>query len=367
MPTEIMSGIENAIISYGLADAAIAKMETDYMVLTVQGLDDDAGFQIVHEARMVVKNHRVAVEKKRKDLKAGALEFGRKVDSEAKRITCLLEPIETHLGREEAKVTDEKERIRTQKILDEQERVAGIRAKIQAIRERGEPHFLFGKTSSQIRDIVCVMMDTEIEPENYTGFEGEARKTLTETMTALEDTYEARVKFEKEEADRKAESERLEKVRKEQEAEAERLEGIRLEAEEDARRSREFLEAERRKIEADKAALEAEKAAEAQRKRQAEFEKQALETARVTAERDAIEKVAREAREAKERAEAEALAKVRAEALRPLRDKLLSFADAIATLPLPDVTDPVAGAILEDAIKTLTALARKIRKSAKEL
>jgi len=107
--------------------------------------------------------------------------------------------------------------------------------------------------------------------------------------------------------------------------------------------------------------------AEQERKDKEEYERNLKETLKGMAEAAAKLKVEREAKEAKEREEAEALAKVRAEALRPIRDKLLSFADAIATLPLPDVTDPVAGAILEDAIKTLTALARKIRKSAKEL
>ena len=95
-------------------DAAIEEMKREYMPLLVTSPTDAVGLKRVHDARMKVKAARVAVEKLRKELKADSLEYGRRVDSEAKRITALIEPIEAHLEEQEAIVTREKERIKAE-------------------------------------------------------------------------------------------------------------------------------------------------------------------------------------------------------------------------------------------------------------
>jgi chromosome segregation ATPase len=107
-----MENQNRSLERFNVTDAAIAAMREKYMPLTIAGLDDACGLQAVHAARMVVKSHRVQVEKVRKDLKADALEYGRKVDAEAKRITAMLEPIETHLANAEGRIEAEKETIR---------------------------------------------------------------------------------------------------------------------------------------------------------------------------------------------------------------------------------------------------------------
>lgn len=88
------------LITFSVSDAAIAQLAAEYMPLKIIDINDAAGFKRVHDARMNVKEKRVLVEKTRKELKADALEFGRKVDGEAKRLTSLLEPIESHLAAE---------------------------------------------------------------------------------------------------------------------------------------------------------------------------------------------------------------------------------------------------------------------------
>ena len=85
------------VIKFEPTTAIVAEKFQPMMELTVKGVDDKTGLAKVHAARMEVKNCRVAVEKHRKHLKADALEYGRTVDKEAKRITALLEPIEQHL------------------------------------------------------------------------------------------------------------------------------------------------------------------------------------------------------------------------------------------------------------------------------
>ena len=317
---------------------------------------------------MVVKNHRVAVEKKRKDLKADALEWGRKVDAEAKRITVLLEPIEVHLQTEEDKVTKEKERIRTQKILDERERVAGIRVEIQRFKALAmiDPSM----KSIWIKDRL-IEIDKEIVLESaFQEFTQEALLILSESRAYVEECFRGRLKWEEEQVAAKAEAERLEKVRKNQEAEAKRLEGIRKAEEEKSRLEREYLETERRKIEAEKTALEAKKAAEAQKKRQEEFEKQVLETARIKAEKDVAEKVAREAREAKEKAEAEAAEKARKAALAPDKDKILIWARELNQRLLdmsPDLSADEPKRIIFNAEKAIDKAVAFAVKQAKEL
>ncbi len=106
------SNTNTALEKFTPTDTAIAAMRDEYMPLAIRDVNDAKGFKAVHSARMVVKNHRVEVEKVRKELKAEALAYGRRVDGEAKRIVAMLKPIEDHLAQEEATHEAEKERIR---------------------------------------------------------------------------------------------------------------------------------------------------------------------------------------------------------------------------------------------------------------
>ena len=284
---------------FSLADDAIARMAGEYMPLTIRDVTDTEGFKAVHEARMVVKNHRVEVEKTRKALKADALEYGRKVDAEAKRITALLEPIEEHLRWQEVDYEAAKEAIRN-----------AARLKAEA---------------------------------------------------------EERAKREAEEARLRAEREAEEaKARAEREAEAERL-----------RVERMALEAERRVMEAERARVAAEQKAaqdkidaenrrlaviEAARLRKIEDEriaKEAAERARIATE----QRIAREAAAKKAAEEAAEVARVKAEALRPDREKLLTVASCVAGIDVPYVSSPEA----VDAARKIEAVLRKAQAEIKAI
>jgi len=102
----------NELIAYAVTDTAIATLAERFLPLKIKGVEDKEGFAAVHEARMTVRNYRVDVEKKRKELKADALEYGKKVDAEAKRITALLAPIEGHLEVEENAYNEAREAIK---------------------------------------------------------------------------------------------------------------------------------------------------------------------------------------------------------------------------------------------------------------
>ena len=125
---------EAQIVKYDITVAEIEKMKSIYMDLTITDLEDEDQFNAVKDARLVVKGKRCAVENKRKELKADALAWGKKVDTEAKRIKGLLEPIENHLQNEENKVVEEQKRIEKEEREAEQKKIDQRIAHLQQYR-----------------------------------------------------------------------------------------------------------------------------------------------------------------------------------------------------------------------------------------
>ena len=349
---------ETRLVEYNITDAAIAEMKSIYMSLSITDIEDKEQFDSVRSARMTVKGKRVEVEKRRKELKADALAYGKLVDTEAKRITGKLEPIENHLDREERKVTDEQKRVK--EIADRLER--------EMIDRRMESLSSFG--------------------DNRPFFEVAAMDdgTFELILAAAHAKYEAKKKrLADEEAARKAESERLEKVRQEQEAEAKRLAEVQRKIDEQERKSREemesanriereSIEAERRKIaeanakiEAEKKALEDEKRKEQERKDREVFEAQAKENARIAAEKAEKDRQEREVWEAKEKADREAAEKARADALEPDKHRLVRYGKALMDVPRPELKDKEAKEILVYATGAVYQILKNIAKRAEEL
>lgn len=293
------------IVEYNVSDAAISKLKEKYDGLTAE---TPQGYKEVVLAIAETRTLRVAVEKTRVELKADALAYGRKVDTEAKRITAALMEIEEPLKLAKQAVDDEKERIRWEKEQEE------LRAR--------------------------------------------------EAEEAAKRAEEERIRAEAEAKRKAEEAAERERIRKEQEAENVRLQAERealakerAEQEEKARVEREKIDAERRaqeeKLAADRAALKAEQ----DRLDRERFERDAKERA----EREARERTIREANEreaAIERANAEK--RLRAERL-PDKGKLLAFADEIASLKPPTIVSVWAKLILEDATNKLDDAVESLR------
>jgi hypothetical protein len=278
----------NDLIAYPVADAAIAELSSKYMPLKVAGLNDLAGLAAVHEARMVVKGLRVDVEKKRKELKADSLAWGKRVDGEAARITALLEPIETHLENEESIVAKEKKRIADEEAAAKKAKLDKRLEALTAVRKLANPLEVEKMTTGQFEDYLA-----DAKAEHEMQLRDEALK----------------------EAARKAESDRLA---------AERAELDRQKAEQAA--AQKLIDDERRRLELEKAKAEA--AEKAKQEAEARHAKQLAdaETARVAAE----------------------AARLRAEALRPDKEKLLAVADAVAAIVVPEV-----GEAMQDAASAI--------------
>lgn len=292
-------------ITFPVVEAKIAELAAQYDALTIDGINDKAGLTVVHEARMTVRDYRLKVEKKRVELKKDSLEYGRKVDSEAKRLTELLEPIELRLENKEKAIAAEKEKI---KRAAEDAKRAIVETRVKALVEAGAT-------------------PNPLVVAEYT--EEAFQESLAEAKSV------------KAERDRIAEEERQ---RVAAEVEARRLEGERLAAE------RAALDAQRREQEQEAARLKAEqakieaKAAEQRRaielenaKREA-AEKARAETEQRIADEQARAKQAAIAKEATLKAEEEArqLLAREEEAAKPYRKKLKELADAVAELDVPD-------------------------------
>jgi hypothetical protein len=99
--------IAKAVKSYNLPDAKIAELKAAYSKLKINGPADKSTYEIMAVGLKEVTALRIAVDKKRKDLKRVALDYGNAVDGEAKRLTALLEPIESHLNAEKARIDSE--------------------------------------------------------------------------------------------------------------------------------------------------------------------------------------------------------------------------------------------------------------------
>lgn len=340
----------NELIKFHVADAAIAELSAKYAPLKVNGVHDQAGLAAVHEARMTVKGLRVDVEKTRVALKADALEYGRKVDAEAKRLIGLLTPIESRLEEEETAVAREKERMKEE---ERRKKQAALQVRIDAL--------------DACRAFANATAVAEMSEEQFAAFLKEAQAKYQQKLAddaeaeRLRRAEDARLAAEREELQRQREAQEAEaKARREaaEKREAEmRAELAKAKAaqEEEAKRVRDEQEAERRKLEAERRAIELEKAkAEAAEKARLETE------ARIAREKAEAEENARRAKaEAELRAAAIEAARVRAEALRPDREKLLKVADAVEALEIPKVGNEAIdaaehiGDILRDAAEAI--------------
>jgi len=344
------------LVKYDVSAAAIEKLRKQYAGLQIV---DAASYREVVKAIADVRDKRVAVEKRRKELKADALEYGRRVDAEAKRLTTLLLPIEEELKTTKQAEDDRRAEEKAAKERAEKERIEKIVAKLFEL--QSIPQALTGKTSIELQRLLAETRQRQLTEEIFEEYLPKAERLHTEAVERIERAIEAALIAEQEEAKRQAEElrrkqeeERLAKERAERDA-AQRLIQAREKAEREAEIAR--FEALKKQQEETRRALEAQRSKLQQRARDLEARERDIETekrrieevrraeeeriAREEAERKAAEeakaKAQQEAKEAAERAEcqrieqekAKAEAEARAKELQPDADKLLEFANRL--------------------------------------
>jgi colicin import membrane protein len=294
MPEKVDPIATKLATQYNVPDARIAELKAKYSGLTIMSVTDKKGYDLVHSARMEVKELRLAVEKKRVELKAYSLEYGRKVDAEAGRIKKLLEPLEESLEAEEERIDAEKEAIRA------------------AAQNAVHHPYNIGDLAAMPATAFALVLATATEAHEL------REKERLAAEAAL--------------AEKRAEEERLAREQAEAKAAAEKAERERLAAE------RAKLDAEQAEFRRQQEEFQAQRRAQEQADRDKRIAEEAAARAKAEAERQAAEEAARKEREAKEAAEAATQAEARrqaAAAARPDADKLLGLAETLRGTAFP--------------------------------
>lgn len=178
---------------YEITKEQIKKAVETASLVVVSGPDDKKGMALARENRLSLQKMRTSIEAKRKDLKADALAFGKKVDSVAKELTALITPEESRLKELEETAAREAERI------------AELEKKAREVENKRRCDVL-AKINVMVPVIELSFMDTDAFNEFY------AQKRI-----AFDAAEKAKAD---EEAARKAEAERLAKQAEEQAAQA---------------------------------------------------------------------------------------------------------------------------------------------------
>lgn len=311
LPLEPVSEVEN-IETMERADtpaiwedfkAKAEKLKLTAETLTVTDVSQVAEMKLARQTRLTLREVRIAIEAKRKELGETYLRKTQQINAEAKQLRELIEPLEMRL-------------------LD-QEKFA----------ERAEEARLVKLSSDRI---AAISQYSEVSASiNYATMPEEEFDKLLADAKAV---YEARV----------AEAKRIEDERiAKEKADAEERERIRLENE---RLKKEAVEREAAATaEREKARIEAEKAAEVARKERDAIEAKAKAEkskadAEAKAEREKAEalqaQIDRNAKAEKEAADAEAKLREDAE-LAPDKEKLEVFALQLRTLQMPSIASEI--------------------------
>jgi DNA repair exonuclease SbcCD ATPase subunit len=308
------------VVKYEVTEAQIEALRETCSALSA---DTPKGYKEVRQAIGNLRDTRVAIEKRRVELKADALAYGRKVDSEAKRFTDLLASIEDPLKSKKQAVDDEKARVKAEA---EAAKLAALEAEIVANRERQEAEARAKREAEEAK-----------LAEERAALERERQQMAEERRRADE---AARIQREADEAAARAERDRLTEERRQYE-EAQRAERDRVAAERAAEEAK--FRAEREALEADRRAVQAER----ERAERAEAER--LENVKREEERIAQA-------ESDRLAEEERLARI--EALRPDLEKLGKLADRIRMVASPSLKSDDAKAIAKSALAQLEGVAQ---------
>ena len=343
---EIIESPEKAIALYQIIPKQIAERLKQYDTLKVVA-GNAQSYKQVRSTLTAIVSLRTSGDARRKELGKNLRDGLSNINEGWKLLFAPVVPYEDRFKAELKAEDDRKAAIKAKKEKIEQDRIDGIRTKISHIQSTALN--LTRCDSEYLKELSEALKEISIIEDEFMEFTEEAGKVLSDTSNAIQVAIIARDKFEKEEADRKAESERLEKQRVEQEETQRKIEEA------------------QQKIQAEKDKIEATKKAEVERKEREVREKKIREEAKAKAEKDAKEKIEREERERIEREKVEEANEKRRVALLPDKSKLIKFAKSILEIDIPDLKDPKAIEILTRSNKALYEVAETVRKKANEL
>jgi hypothetical protein len=246
---EIQDG--RVLVEYSKTEAALAELRERFAGAKFD-LTTTAGDKAARAARLELVTLRTALEKKRKAFKEPALEFGKLIDAEARRITAeivkLEEPIDVAIRADEARREAEREAKRQAEAARIQKHRDGIE-RINAYVGLAQ-----GLPSERISKGIAALQAMEFSTD-WEEFRDEAIAARDSTFVALQALY-ARTKAAEDGAAR-LEAQRQEQVRiaAEQKAEADRLAAERAAVEKELAAQRAEVERLRKELERQQAEI----------------------------------------------------------------------------------------------------------------
>lgn len=180
----------------------------------ITAITNAAGRDQVHSMRMVLKNARVEIEKRGKAAREDANAFRDAVIEEQKRLIGLIEPEETRLEKLQKSWDDRIEAERQAKIKAEQDRVAALQKRVEAIRDKVRLG-VQARSAAQISELMNEVDEIVID-ETWQEFQDAAADAKSETFAQLDKMLDAAVEREKE--DQRLREERAEFERRQAEA-----------------------------------------------------------------------------------------------------------------------------------------------------
>ena len=352
--------VERAIValSFETVRAEVSKLATQYADITA--ISNKAGRDQAHAAAMTLKNRRVEIQRRAKEVREDAVAFQKAVIAKGDELAALIEPEEQRLLKLRDAWDAEQERIKREAAEAEQRRKQGHEAKIADIRSVVVDSS--GKSALCLQHIISGLEMEDVSEASFEEYAPVASRAKAETLDKLRamkaeaearEAEQARIKAEQEAEAKRLAAEREELARLRAEAEARRkeeeakaaearaAEAARLAAERaEIAKQREEQEA---KARAERAELERQAAELRAQQEAAAAEAKRLEGERIAAERRAAEEKERAAREEAARVEAKRQAKER-EAQRISRENSPPSADDVVALVAKhyDVSEPAA-------------------------
>lgn len=260
-------------------DAGIAQLSERYsgVVFDVQSTK---GMDEAKKARLAIREPRYAVERIRKEQASRIRAAQLALNTEAERITFELRKIEDPIDAQIKAEEERKEREKQEAIRLEQERVAGIRAKIDAISAIALPSSTVTLSSQALTDLAAQTASTEILETDYQEFQAEALFLRDKVVTELNALAQVAAQREAEALRLAEEKRRLEEQQRELDEQRRQLEALRKQLAESEQAAKDAEAAlARQKAEADR--ITAEKlAAEDRAARKAAAEQAAAEAAK---------------------------------------------------------------------------------------
>lgn len=363
-PATSSNSLSTQPITYSITLAKIGQLAEKYKEVPAD-LTVKANYDLVKKAASHLRGLRTDVEKRRKELKADALEFGKRVDGAAKELTERLVAIEEPFSTAKKEHDTAVEIAKREAALAEERRVDGIAEKIAFIKSRVEAHI-----SSSSADIKTAIVEIDNYgsnlPEWAMEFAEKASATLIESRNKLVELYDMKLQQETI-AQQLAEAEERRKAEEE---------AARIQREKEIAEQQEKIAAERAAMEVERAAMAkaAEELAAIQRAKDEEHEAIAkAERDRLAKEKEELEarlKAEQDARDSALKEEQEKAAKIQAEkdaAAEAERAKLAAEIEALkkAQAPEPEKV-PEAVVVEEQPVKAEVTTSANIDTASEE-